>query len=92
MANRIYPAAVGITLGVAAITSLSPATLAASFTSQDPSLQIIFQPTILAGSPSTGFPGILGDSPENQVDQNIFTSPFAGVGSLDIGGAFLLWV
>jgi hypothetical protein len=44
-----------------------------------------YQELIVAGDPN----GTPPDSPDNRVDPNTTTSPFAGVGSLSIGGSFL---
>ncbi len=45
-------------------------------------LDYLYTPLIVAGDPN----GSPADSPANRVDPNTTTSPFAGVGSLSIGG------
>jgi len=47
------------------------------------------EPVILAGAVSiVGIDGYPTDSPDNRVDSNTVDSPFAGVGSLGVGGVF----
>lgn len=51
--------------------------------SNDNRLNIDITPVIVAGSPNPGDP-LQGDSPDLRIDPNLPTSPFAGVGSLEI--------
>jgi V8-like Glu-specific endopeptidase len=80
MMKHLHQTVVSAAIATTAALGTGAIAQAATFSTPQDFSRIQFQKTIVAGDPN----GTPPDSPDNRVDPNTTTSPFAGVGSLSV--------